>query len=244
MPGVDDVNLITPENTTSINRLNFRDANIGGRNLIQDFSDINNFKVYHICSAFAMLELCIKENLTSSLTTSLGGMDTSVALDNIMGWGNDTHDVGSVVTLLAASKYYYAILSCLTELKYSIGDKFSKTILQVQGEFNRTPRTDESGSDHDSANVISFFSGKISNGPYAGGPAEIGNVGTRGRRHSGDYGSIQNLDDNEVNHQMDIFDALGYHYGKRAGGRDPEPAFYINENGSVTFMKALRNTRR
>ena len=235
IPGVDDLDLVIPSGTVNALRLS-QINNLRGQNLKTIISNVNNLRVDQLCATFSMLELSIKENLSSSISSSPG----TVIANSGFNLTNDLHGFGSVITLLACSKYYLAFLSCLTELKISIGEKFNKTLIQFQGEFNRTPRANESGSDHDTSNVISFFTGKVSNGPYAGGAACLG---LQTRAYEGDFGAINSLAPSQVNHKIDILDSLAYFYSTDTGGREPEPAWSIN-NGNVYFSKPLRNYTR
>lgn len=232
--GVDNINLVFPQGHDSIMRLNANGADLSGINLHQYYTNIQNLDVVKICSSFAMLEISIMENLSNSLSLGIGEIQSS---RGILSNDNDLHDFGSVLTLYSSSKYYLSLLSCLSELKNTIGSKFQKTLIQYQGEFNRTPRNNEVGSDHDSSNVISFFTGKVTSGPFAGGPAKLG---INDANYQGDFGAITGLNENQKVHVMDIYDSLAGIYNTQTGGRFPEPVFGIN-NGQVWFSKMLRN---
>ena len=126
------------------------------------FSDhLNRTQLGKMAAAFALSEVLIKNNLSNSFIGDIGSP----------GSNNDTHSLGSVGSLYFYSKYYYCLLNCLQTLKNSIGEKFSKTTFQISGDFNRNPLLNE-WLDHDSSNVISYLTGKITNGHFFGGLAE------------------------------------------------------------------------
>ena len=100
----------------------------------QTFQDnIAQLDIRKMAAAFAFSEVLIKNNLSNSLIANIGSP----------GGTNDTHGIGSVGTLYLYSKYYYCLLNCLKALKDSIGNKFNKTVFQISGDFNRTPKLDE-----------------------------------------------------------------------------------------------------
>lgn len=92
----------------------------------------------------------------------------------------DSHMTGSIINTLTSTKYFYIFSSCLDELidstkKIKIGKStlFDETIIHVTSEFDRSPREDLSGSDHnEQAHVSTFYSGIID------GPIVLGNIYT------------------------------------------------------------------
>ena len=89
---------------------------------------------------------------------------------------NDAHDIGSYSTTFGFTKYFQCFSQCLKHLIESFGGmespKFKNTLIQLSGDFNRTPREDEGGSDHAGEGVFTYFGGSI-NGPLIGGACKI-----------------------------------------------------------------------
>lgn len=129
----------------------------------------------NIASSFALAEFVLTRGLSDSLTL---GMGTPVRL-NINGGSvnnnSDEHFTGKMVSLLVNTCMARAHAACLLEfidvLKAPANDLFDETIVNVSGEFNRRPRTDGTGSDHnwEGANYT-MYSGCFQ------GPKIIGNI--------------------------------------------------------------------
>lgn len=80
----------------------------------------------------------------------------------------DAHNAGTVLNLMANSYFFYVFHSCLNSLVKTLKkeDIFSKTLIHVASEFERKPKSDELGSNHNSiGQVHSLYSGRIK-GPF------------------------------------------------------------------------------
>ena len=186
-----------------------------------------------IISSFAMCDVLIRENLSNSLILNMGG-----GLREFFA-ASDGHFTGSIRTLHNCTKYFGAILNCLAIIKDRIGtQKFSNTVFQLTGDFNRTPRLNEEGSDHDASHVVSFFTGKVTGGPYFGGKAR---VGARHSDYGGNYGSSHGLPPEDRYDNLSIYETDATFFGTSASGRTGEDAFYRNASGNWSFRKALEN---
>jgi hypothetical protein len=104
----------------------------------------------HFAENFAIAEILIDKvtanfDLAFSTLTGLNS-GSSVKYNHI----HDQHFIGSVLSTLVTTLYYRAFLGCLTEFVGSLKKKgiFERTVIHISSEFNRTPLTDGSGSNH------------------------------------------------------------------------------------------------
>lgn len=83
----------------------------------------------------------------------------------------DSHDVGSIAELASSYLYFKCTTGCLIRLKNELSKVklttgktlFDNTLIHITSEFERVPRLDGSGSDHnDHGHTSSFISGSIS----------------------------------------------------------------------------------
>ena len=118
------------------------------RNMIKE----NQTTVANLASTYAAIEILITMGLTQVVTTDLGTLSALAASDTgtKFNLNNDQHDVGSLVSTLATTYYYRAILNCTEELIGVLKTQrlYDKTVIQFGAEFNRNPNIDGSGSDH------------------------------------------------------------------------------------------------
>ncbi len=84
------------------------------------------------------------------------------------------HETGAMPALILTTAYYRGLAAGLLELidqlkknRVNNTDVWSETVVQLLSEFNRTTRTDGSGSDHGYFQMItSVFSGAFQDGPH------------------------------------------------------------------------------
>lgn len=117
------------------------------RNLVQDTTTVNG-----MAATFATMEIMIVNGLTQIYTCSLDGL-SNIKRDGgtaTFGMANDQHFIGSLVSTIATTFYYRAILNCVEELVSVLKQKelFGDTVIQFGSEFNRNPKTIGTGSDH------------------------------------------------------------------------------------------------
>ncbi|MGE0527140.1 MAG: hypothetical protein AB7G93_09710 [Bdellovibrionales bacterium] len=129
-----------------------------------------------MAEGFAVAELMIKNNLSSSYVISVPGWEKlriggTVSSPTLVTISNDHHFVGQYPETLLTTLQYRALLSCLCEFTERLGDKFNKTVIHISSEWNRSPRADGTGSDHGvTGSNVSLISGMIQ------GPVVIGNI--------------------------------------------------------------------
>lgn len=131
------------------------------RNMVSDTTNVSN-----LAATFATVEILITMGLTQVVTTDLGGI-VNLVMNNSNGkfnLSNDQHFIGSLVSTIATTFMYRAIINCTEELVATLKEKdlFDKTVIQFGAEFNRTAKADGSGSDHGfKGSAILLISGMI-----------------------------------------------------------------------------------
>ncbi len=148
-----------------------------GLNLKAQFASA---KVSQVAEAFAFAEFALGQNLSHSLSLSLGHRSLFHAG---MSFVHDQHYHGAVLSTIFTSLYFRCVAGCLLELigQLKAENTFSKTVLQFNSEFSRTPASDGSGSGHGYLGTSStIVSGMIQQ------PALVGNIS---KNASGDYGA-------------------------------------------------------
>ncbi len=203
LPGVDDLDIISP-NSNAASNFPFRIRSSGTQRVIPRNNNLRdtltqNSMVSNLAESFALAEYLIMNDLSSSVTLGVGDlMNLSFlnALDSGTGANltannfrsiNDAHDTGAYATLFYFSKFYLALSSCMLELVRVLkaNQKFTKTLIQVSSEFNRSARSNGTGSDHGwRGSNVSLYSGKIQ------APEIIGNIsaGGTGATYEGTWG--------------------------------------------------------
>ena len=130
-----------------------------------------------LAASFVMAEYLILNDLSSSVCAGLGGLTgLTVAsgknTDSTMPF--DEHFNGQMCSALGNFWYNRALATCLLELTTALKSKrlasgktyFEETVIELHGDFHRSPRADGFGSDHGSAGKsIMYLSGGI-NGPH------------------------------------------------------------------------------
>lgn len=106
----------------------------------------------NLAATFATVEILITMGLTQVVTTDISSL-VNLALNNtggVFSLNLDQHFVGSLVSTIATTFYYRAILNCTEELVLTLKERnlFDRTVIHFGAEFNRIPRADGSGSDH------------------------------------------------------------------------------------------------
>jgi hypothetical protein len=105
--------------------------------------------IVHLAENFAISELALGR-FTSNLTLAMRPLSRVHFPAGIMNVTNDQHYLGSILSTMITTLNYRALLSGLTEQVRVLKAKglFDNTVLHLSSEFNRSPRTDGSGSDH------------------------------------------------------------------------------------------------
>lgn len=126
-----------------------------------------------MAESFTLVELAFTEDLCNSICTPInhlsglsinGGSSTHV---------NDEHFTSAFTSVLLNTKMYAALGACMLELVSVLKSKnmFDKTVIQVGGEFNRSPAGDGSGSGHGYQGAsTTIISGMVQ------GPLILGNI--------------------------------------------------------------------
>ena len=162
----------------------------GNFGTLNDIFSAANTNMNQLASCFAVAEILSQSNgdgvlsqgITNSMVFYLGQLKINSAIahnSNVFSnqpLYNDAHNVGVYATTFGFTKYYQCFCQCLKLLIESFGglnsDKFKNTLIQFNGDFNRTPRKDLGGSDHAGEGVFTYFSGSI-NGPLLGGACKV-----------------------------------------------------------------------
>ncbi|MCO4794915.1 MAG: hypothetical protein KC493_14440 [Bacteriovoracaceae bacterium] len=103
----------------------------------------------------------------------------------------DSHHTGTVLQTAASFMFYRGLVPCLDRFKNELKKVktkegktlFDKTLIHICSEFERIPRDDEAGSEHNhSSHTSSFLSGSIKKFKVCGniktGNKELGTIGT------------------------------------------------------------------
>ena len=143
------------------------------RTLIKDTSTIGSMAEH-----FAVAEYVILNDLSRSVSLQLGTLNgLSTSGNDQANFRFDEHNTGGMVSLYLNSMYYRALASCLLELidQLKSAGLYEETVLDVGGEFNRSPRRNAGGSDHGWQGAsVCLYSGAIN------GPLVIGNLKANG----------------------------------------------------------------
>ncbi len=136
---------------------------------------------------FAVAEYVIANNLSESVTISPRFISGLAAVGGNANQAPDEHNVGRMPSLIINVMYYRALSSCLYELIQQLKNNglFQDTVIDVGGEFNRSPKNNGTGSDHGWQGAsCAIYSGIIN------GPIVLGNVfsDSPDGGHSGSWG--------------------------------------------------------
>lgn len=148
------------------------------RDLFAAGASINGF-----ADAFALSEILVTENITSSIVMPLGPISGLKLGGRAMQATHDQHGIGAVPSIVVTNTFYRAVINCLQELVGNLkkGGQFDNTVIHIGSEFSRTPRENGTGSDHGFYGASStIISGKIRKFGL------IGNIHKKGERTAGD----------------------------------------------------------
>ncbi len=136
------------------------------KNMIQPTTTIG-FLAEH----FAVAEYVLVNNISESISISPGGLVNLNSGSATFGQVFDEHFCGFMPTLLTNFYFYRAFSACLLEFVERLKAQgiFDDTIINVSGEFNRSPIHNGSGSNHGHSSVA-IYSGLVN------GPILLGNI--------------------------------------------------------------------
>jgi hypothetical protein len=150
-----------------------------------------------LAESLAVAEYLILQGYSTSVSMGGGGIQgvrmidyressnpgVSLGDSNEGYWYTDEHGGGSVTGMILNSLHFRVLAACLYEFVQALkrAGLFNETVIQISSEFGRTPRKDESGSDHGwMAQSTSLISGVITR------PTVLGNVRVDGSAYGGD----------------------------------------------------------
>ena len=169
--GVEGVHTARGGDLAPLYRYNKNDSIPVGHSLDELF--INNASIDSMAGSMALIEVLLENRLTSSIVMGISSMEGMLIPDvGRRRLNNDSHFLGSALALVGFTKFYKCLSGCLLSLRAKlIGDNlWNKTILHIQGDFNRSPRTDGSGTDHGAAGSnTTIMSGLINGAKVIGG---------------------------------------------------------------------------
>lgn len=105
----------------------------------------------------------------------------------------DTHQTGTIMSTISQNKFYRGMMGCLDEFIEGLKkthhhgkNSFDHTLIHLTSEFERIPKEDLSGSDHNPySHTSTFISGAIKDFKVIGnihiGDKEMGTIGTAGK---------------------------------------------------------------
>ena len=146
---------------------------------------LNGTYMQGLAESFAIAEYLLVHGQSSSIVAGCSGIG-GLQVPGFAPWGWDEHAAGSAISVVANSYAFRSVAACLLELTSSLqaANVFDETIIQLGGEFSRSPRADMTGSDHSpNGNAFSLISGAIHK------PCVIGNTKpTDDTAHPGNFG--------------------------------------------------------
>lgn len=163
-----------------------------GKNLLAIATEAN---IINLAESLAFADCCISNGLVSSVEVLGGDMmgvkfdpDVSNSSTNLFQFGMDHHQTGPYAVIYLMSRYYKGLMAGLIFLRQKLiaSGKWDNTVIHIVSEFDRTIRSNNTGSDHGFNQMISsVFSGVIRGGPYVVGniklaPPSTTTVGTQG----------------------------------------------------------------
>ncbi|MFS4458206.1 DUF1501 domain-containing protein [Bdellovibrio sp. HCB2-146] len=157
---------------------------------------IKSASLQNYAESLALAEYLIKEGLAYSidirgdalLALNITSVNAAGVVSNASrNLALDMHATGAASAILFMTSYYRGITAGLLELKDALGAHWQNTVVQIQGDFGRTARSNGTGSDHGyNQMVTSVFSGAFTNGPVV-----VGNIQRTG--HSAAYDGTQGI---------------------------------------------------
>ena len=135
-------------------------AHLDMRDYITSSSNIGS-----LAQRFAVTEYVITRNLTQSTSMRIGRINHGIT--------HDSHFSGSIPTMYFNTLLFRAVSACTLELIDNLKStgQWNDTVIELSGEFNRSPKVADGGSDHGwQGKSITFLSGQIP------GPKIIGTI--------------------------------------------------------------------
>lgn len=128
----------------------------------------NGVKANAIAINFAIAEYLLVNNLSYSVSVQGGSINNLTRNGNSSGGASvDEHRTGTMISVLNNFYLHRAFSTCLLELidRLKVAGIYNDTLVEVAGEFNRSPRANRTGSDHAwQGKSVAYYSGSI-NGP-------------------------------------------------------------------------------
>lgn len=117
--------------------------------------------INRLADEFAVIEFCFVNKLTSSI---------AVGLASFSGFTFDEHTVNCVSACYTNSLWNRGFAACLLELSDVLKqhNMWDDTIIQVNGEFGRTPKNTGTGSDHALDVEFTYFGGSLDGNTFSG----------------------------------------------------------------------------
>jgi hypothetical protein len=139
-----------------------------------------------LAESFAIAEYLFVNGYTSAITASCSAID-GLKVSGYTPYGWDEHGSGALVSMVNNAFLFRGVAACLYEFTNVLKQHgiFEETVIHLGGEFSRSPRNDQRGSDHSpNGNAISLISGSIrrpfvigDTQPSAGDPDHAANFG-------------------------------------------------------------------
>ena len=145
-----------------------------------------NMTLANFAEGLALAEYVLTNNLSTVAEIDIGSFDgvwqtpTAGAAQSIP-QNKDQHTTGAYPIVLYQSLVFRGVIAALLRFKtqLQVAGKWDQTIVQITGDFGRTLRATEDGSDHGFNQMVSsIFSGVIKGGPYV-----VGNISTKGQNN-------------------------------------------------------------
>ena len=152
---VDDTDIYRTNNPDSrfsnANYENYFDSITGDTNKLNDCISINgsHAKSNQLCAGLALSEVLIQSPVTLSRSFLLNAGSLNM-VNNGGTLGFDGHSLGAVPNCFYKTKYFQGVAHLLNTFKTNLSNSghWSKTLVHLGGEFNRSARFDGAGSDH------------------------------------------------------------------------------------------------
>lgn len=150
------------------------DKNLPAGTKVKTLVDQAVAKPHAMGDTFALIEFCLVNNLTSSMSLAVdsnvmfAGLTAGSATVTIP---HDQHNTGVILSIIFSNLYYRGYLGCMLELRKALtaAGIFKDTVIHNTAEFSRTPRTDGGGSDHGFlGSSCLIISGMMSSGALVG----------------------------------------------------------------------------
>lgn len=128
-----------------------------------------NTTVSNLAKSMALSEFILTNNLSCSTTLNISHLtNLRLPLENgtlMTGISNnDAHETGAICGMFYFTKYYKAIATCMLELVNVLkaNNLYDRTVIHLSSEFNRSARSNGTGSDHGwRGSNATVFSGMI-----------------------------------------------------------------------------------